>query len=216
MIIDQGIIAGNICNKYETKNPLIRLATNRFLSCAKGLIESHKEQITSVTETGCGEGHLSARISSWGDYTIRACDVSALIIDKARQENKNLPVTFYQRSIYDIDANDAADLMVCCEVLEHLEHPEQALEALARTTRRYCLLSVPHEPWWRAVNMIRGKYLREFGNTPGHCQHWGKTSFILLIRNYFDIIAVRAPFPWLMVLAAKKPSPSSDDPSGAK
>ena len=63
---------------------------------------------------------------------------------------------------------DAFEAVVCTEVLEHLEEPEKALRELLRVTRRWVILSVPREPLWRVLNMVRGAYLRHFGNTPGH------------------------------------------------
>ena len=38
----------------------------------------------------------------------------------------------------------------------------------------HLLVSVPREPLWRALNVARGAYLRELGNTPGHVNHWSK------------------------------------------
>ncbi len=43
---------------------------------------------------------------------------------------------------------------------------------------RHLLVSVPREPLWRALNMARGAYWRELGNTPGHLNHWSRRSFV--------------------------------------
>ena len=43
-------------------------------------------------------------------------------------------------------AADSAELVVCCEVLEHLEHPEAALATLASLARPWLIASVPREP----------------------------------------------------------------------
>ena len=50
---------------------------------------------------------------------------------------------------------------------------------MARVARRWLLVSVPHEPLWRALNVARGAYLRELGNTPGHLNHWTRAAFVL-------------------------------------
>ena len=50
---------------------------------------------------------------------------------------------------------DAAELVVCCEVLEHLPDPEAALATLAGLARPWLLVSVPREPLWRALNLAR-------------------------------------------------------------
>ena len=61
------------------------------------------------------------------------------------------------------------------EVLEHVPDPEHTVAEMARVARGGRLLvSVPREPLWRALNMARGAYLRELGNTPGHLNHWSR------------------------------------------
>jgi hypothetical protein len=52
--------------------------------------------------------------------------------------------------------------------------------------------------------MARGKYWKDFGNTPGHIQHWTKRDFCrMVVNNGMKIISVKTPFPWTMVLAKK-------------
>jgi hypothetical protein len=59
------------------------------------------------------------------------------------------------------------DLACAIEVLEHVPTPAHTLAEMARCAARHLLVSVPREPLWRALNMARGAYLRELGNTPG-------------------------------------------------
>ena len=56
--------------------------------------------------------------------------------------------------------------------------PEATLAEMARVARRHLLVSVPREPLWRGLNMARGAYLRDLGNTPGHVNHWSKRAFV--------------------------------------
>ncbi len=203
MIKENGIIAGNITDKYNPSNPLLRWAMQNFLRSARSLILPLKEEIRSITEVGCGEGHLCVEIQSWGFSDIRACDVSRQIIQQARSTYGKKGIEFYTRSIYELESRDSADLMINAEVLEHLEHPRQALKKLKELKPRYCLFSVPNEPWWRMANALRGRYLSDLGNTPGHIQHWSAKDFRSLISEYFTIIKVQEPFPWTMVLAQR-------------
>ena len=69
-------------------------------------------------------------------------------------------------------ADGEFDLVAATEVLEHVADPQAAVAEMARVARRWLLVSVPHEPLWRALNVARGAYLRELGNTPGHLNHW--------------------------------------------
>ena len=95
------------------------------------------------------------------------------------------------------------DLVVCLEVLEHLPDPAPALEELLRVTRRGCLLSVPHEPFFRLGNLLRGKNLTRLGNPSDHLQHWGGLEFEALCRRYFTVRACGSSFPWLIVYGTR-------------
>jgi hypothetical protein len=52
--------------------------------------------------------------------------------------------------------------------------------------------------------LLRGKYIKDLGNTPGHLQHWSSDKFVDLVSNYFEIIEVKKPFPWTMLLCKAK------------
>jgi 2-polyprenyl-3-methyl-5-hydroxy-6-metoxy-1,4-benzoquinol methylase len=96
--------------------------------------------------------------------------------------------------------DDEFDLAAATEVLEHVPDPEAIVAEMARVARRHLLVSVPREPLWRALNMARGAYLREFGNTPGHLNHWSRRSFEALLGRYGQVQEARSPFPWTMLL----------------
>jgi 2-polyprenyl-3-methyl-5-hydroxy-6-metoxy-1,4-benzoquinol methylase len=199
---ESGIVIGNVEAKYETRNPVARALMNGFLSVFDGLVR--RTGASEAHEIGCGEGHLSARMAGMG-LTVQSCDFSHDIIATARKMNFRLQISYSVRSIYDLNPEtDRAPLVVCCEVLEHLEDPEKGLLKLAEITGQYCILSVPHEPFWRALNIVRGKYLGDFGNTPGHIQHWGKHDFIKFVSRRFEIIEARSPIPWTMLLCRPK------------
>jgi 2-polyprenyl-3-methyl-5-hydroxy-6-metoxy-1,4-benzoquinol methylase len=158
---------------------------------------------TTIHEFGCGEGHW---VLTWREQGIeaRGTDFSSTVIDIAREnavQRGQPPAAFQVRSIYHVEPlQDGADLIVCCEVLEHLENPRRALEAVRAVVSNYLLISVPREPTWRLMNMARGKYLSALGNTPGHLQHWSTQAIVRLVGEYFDIVDIRRPLPWTMLL----------------
>ena len=97
-------------------------------------------------------------------------------------------------------ADDEFDLVAAIEVLEHVPDPERTVAEMARVARGHLLVSVPHEPLWRLLNMARGAYLRELGNTPGHVNHFTKRSFVRLLGRHGEVREARSPFPWTMLL----------------
>ncbi len=202
MSLDAGP-AGNYYDKYRTRNPIARWLMQGFLSGFDRL--SSRIPPGPVLEVGCGEGELSMRLAARG-HRVRGCDVSADVIDEARGRARSagLAVEFWQCDIQDLTEQDAAPLVICCEVLEHLLDPQAGLERLALLARPWLIVSVPREPLWRAMNMARGKYLGQLGNTPGHLNHWGRGAFLSQLRERFDIVETASPVPWTMALCKVK------------
>lgn len=198
---ENGIVVGNTYDKYGSRNPIVKWMMKGFESSLSDLVV--KAAPRSIHEVGCGEGYWVLR---WNEQSMaaRGCDFSTQVIELARENaaGRGLsPSLFEPRSIYDLDAErDSADLVVCCEVLEHLEHPDAGLQALQRVVGQHLIVSVPKEPLWCALNLARGNYISHWGNTPGHIQHWSKSGFIKLVSKYFDVIEVKSPLPWTMLL----------------
>ena len=71
---------------------------------------------------------------------------------------------------------------------------------LAQLARPHLIASVPREPLWRILNVARGRYWLELGNTPGHLQHWSGSTFTALLAERFELVEVRYPLPWTMAL----------------
>ncbi len=204
-IVENGIPAGNWDKKYTSKNPVARFFSSRFLNALNLLVTPHKAEISSITEIGCGQGHVVSYLASMGiTEDIKACDFSERIIEIASELGSGNGVEFYQKDIYDAGDYEKADLVICCEVLEHLENPEKALEKLKQVTNKYCMISVPREPIWRILNLVCLKYPDNKFDTPGHIQHWSGKQFINLISKYFKVRKVYRPARiWTMALCEK-------------
>ena len=202
---EDGIVVGNAYDKYGAKNPVVRWIMAGFSNALSELVA--KVEPSTIHEIGCGEGYW---VFDWNAQGIKArgSDFSEKVIALARENARERGLSsdaFTSRSIYDVEAGrDSADLIVCCEVLEHLEDPQAGLAALQRIATEYVIVSVPREPIWCALNMVRGKYLRNLGNTPGHIQHWSTDKFIDFVSQYFEIVEIRKPLPWTMLLCRVK------------
>ena len=197
------LVTGNYFNKYETSNPFARRLVQGFLNTLKELLA--KVEVDSVHEIGCGEGFLGHTYAAKAS-DVRGSDISEDCIFKARERaaKQGYGIEYKLANIYDLKSEqDSADLVICCEVMEHLDNPEQALKVLSNLTNKYLICSVPREPLWRILNVARGKYWGSLGNTPGHLQHWSSRKFQQLIRQEFVIEEVRQPLPWTFVLARK-------------
>lgn len=197
--------AGNYYDKYRTRNPVARVLMSGFLGAFDSLL-GECQSIESALEVGCGEGELTIRVAARCPR-ITAFDIAPEVIKEAKQRLSASKVQASLRvdSIYNLNANtDSTDLVVCCEVMEHLENPPLALDKLHQVCRKYLITSVPREPLWRALNLARGKYIGAMGNTPGHVQHWSRGAYLRLLQSRFRILQVRSPLPWTMVLCSPR------------
>lgn len=195
---DEDVPTGNTYDKYASKNPIERKLMEGFFAALDASLPATAPG--AVLEVGVGEGEVSERLRGrWPDVPIAGIDLpdhelAAHWIGKAHSgafaDICRLPFP-----------DDSFDLVLAIEVLEHVPDPVGALRELDRVARRHLVLSVPRERIWSAANMARGKYLREWGNTPGHINHWSKRGFAELVGSTFDVHQVRSPFPWTMVAA---------------
>lgn len=203
--IEDGVVIGTASDKYESKNFIARKLIDGF---DQGVADLARQiNAKNITEVGCGEGHVTSILLANNTAPIHAMDISSTMTEEAKANTQSDRVTFEQCNIYDTSADrHAAEFVVCCEVLEHLDNPELGLKKLADLASPYALITVPREPLWCALNMARGAYWSSFGNTPGHLQHWSKRGFKKFIEQYFDIIDTRSPIPWTMLLVKKRDS----------
>ena len=202
---ENGIVIGNAYDKYGSKNPIVKVIMKGFHDSLNGLVNKVKPK--SINEIGCGEGYWVIKWSGKGILT-KGSDFSEQVIEIAKENAKSQrvdPDLFSVKNIYELEeGKENADLIVCCEVLEHLDDPKLALQSLEKIVDHYLIISVPREPIWRFLNLLRGKYIKDLGNTPGHLQHWSSAKLVDLVSNYFEIIEVKKPFPWTMLLCKAK------------
>lgn len=194
-----GVIAGNIYDKYGTRNPIERRLVAGFDRAMFELLERVRP-VGSVLEVGCGEGHVTAKLARcFPGARVLGADVSPEVVAIARRLHPGLE--FEVRSIYDPPAaGERFDLVVACEVLEHLEDPERALRSVSGAARRHLFVSVPREPVWRLMNLARGRYWSALGNTPGHVQHWSREGLLRMLARHVEVVAVSSPLPWTQAL----------------
>jgi SAM-dependent methyltransferase len=191
---------GNVYDKYGTRNPIERRLVSGFMASLEDLVA--RSGAREAHEVGCGEGELALRLARRG-LRVRGSDASAEVIEEARRRAgaAGVEVDYRAAPIEALDPDrDAAELIVCCEVLEHLPDPERGLDRVAALARPWLIVSVPREPIWRALNLARFKYVSALGNTPGHVGHWSRGALVALLRSRVEVVAVRSPPPWTMAL----------------
>jgi 2-polyprenyl-3-methyl-5-hydroxy-6-metoxy-1,4-benzoquinol methylase len=191
---------GNTYDKYGSSNPVVRRLMAGFERDLSDLFA--RAEPDSVLDVGCGEGVLT---SVWARQLHGLPVVGLDLPDPklaADWEALSLPnLRFVPGRAEQIPfAENEFDLVTAIETLEHVSDPERTLAEMVRVARRHLLVSVPREPLWRALNLVRGAYVRKLGNTPGHVNHWSGRGFERLLGRYAEVLEVRSPLPWTMVL----------------
>lgn len=196
----RAVPTGNTFDKYGSANPLVRRLMAGFEAALDELFAHAAPR--SVLDVGCGEGVLTAR---WARQ-LASCRVVGVDLDDPKlkehwassaQENLEFRAGRAESLPF---ADGEFDLVAATEVLEHVADSHRVLAEMARVSRRHLLVSVPREPLWRALNVARGAYLRDLGNTPGHLNHWSRRAFVRWLGSHGEVVAVRTPFPWTMAL----------------
>lgn len=193
---------GNTYDKYGSTNPVVRRLMASFESTLDQLLGLAAPR--SVLDVGCGEGVLTEQWAErLGTGRVVGIDLEdpKLEAEWAARARPNLE--FLTTSDENLPFADGEfELAAAVEVLEHVPDPEHTVAEMARVASGHLLVSVPREPLWRALNVARGAYLKELGNTPGHVNHFSKRSFIRLLDRYGEVREARSPFPWTMLLVA--------------
>jgi len=199
-VSEDGVVTGNTYDKYGSENPVVRRLMAGFEGTLDELFTQADAQ--SLLDVGCGEGVLVHRWAlSMPQARLVGIDLEEESIQAgwAAREAPNLE--YRTMAAEDLPfAEDEFELASAIEVLEHVPDPEHTLAEMARCASRHLLVSVPREPLWRMLNMARGAYLPQLGNTPGHLNHWSKRSFTKMLARHGEVVEARSPFPWTMLL----------------
>jgi SAM-dependent methyltransferase len=123
--------------------------------------------VEAVLDVGCGDGRLTNRLAVRHERVV-GVDISPEALRHVEVETHVAPVTalpFADRSF---------DLVLCTEVLEHLEDDELAcaLDELGRVAGRFVLLSVPFE--------------ESLSNAEGRCPSCRATFHVFRHHQHFD------------------------------
>lgn len=124
--------------------------------------------IRSLADVGCGPGFLLALFSKRiPDARLVGLDFSEQVLEAARRLSGT--AEFRTHDIYN-DLNESFDVVVCSEVLEHLDYPRKALEKLLKASP-ILITTVP--------NGRTDNYL-------GHINFWSKRSWEVFLEPYVE------------------------------
>lgn len=168
-----------------------------------------ENELSTVFEVGCGQGaRLELIRSAYPKVFCAGSDISSVAIKAAK---KNYPdFSFFVDDIVASSLRKKYDLVLCLDVLEHIEDDELALRNIRKITRKYCIFS-----------SIQGR-MRPSEGPEGHIRNYGYEELIGKVKraNFAIEEVVEWGFPFyspfyrdtlsqLSLLLAPKPSRKS-------
>lgn len=189
--------------KYVNKNPIQRRLIRRFVRTIHAMFVA-ANPCSRVLEVGVGEGFLSGYLSEqFPEKSFSGIDLDSLSVDRLRAKFPRIDAKV--GAIEDPSLlSPPYDLVMCCEVLEHVQDPPAVLRTLDSFGAKRLILSVPHEPFFMLSNLARGKNVTRLGNDPEHLHHWTKTSFGRFLAQQLDILEIDTSYPWIVALCGSR------------
>ena len=200
-VATQEVPTGNTFDKYGSTNPVVKRLMGGFERNMFELLD--RAAPGSILDVGCGEGVLTEQWAQRTPGRVVGIDLEDPKLREEWERRCTQPnLSFHAGDGHKLPFGDGEfEAATAMEVLEHVPDPAAVLGEMARVSSSWILVSVPREPLWRGLNMARGAYWRDLGNTPGHLNHWSKREFAGLLRQYGEVVELRSPFPWTMALA---------------
>jgi len=188
--------------KYESRNPVQRWLLRQFHLRVWDWLSEVKPR--RVLDFGCGEGYFWSALADFGPLPeVIGLDVRADAIEAAQRRLPEL--SFVCADLFDYEPEEQFDLVVASEVLEHLYEPGRYLRRLCQLSCGHLLLTVPHEPFFRLCNLLRGRDLSRWGDHPEHVQHWSPRSFAGFVSPLIEIEKSASSFPFVLILGKTRP-----------
>ncbi len=189
---------------YTTSNVVVRWLANRFLRKIRDILQGVGSASLAGLNVGCGEGNM---ISYLHDEKVIGYMV-ALDLNEERLRYSKIHYPFCKHLKADVSElgfkPNIFDYILAAELFEHLVDPVKAMQEVRRVAKSnaYIIISVPHEPFFRWGNLLRGKYWERGGRTPAHVSFWNRLEFKKFLGEFIEIEeeCCASTFPWLLYL----------------
>lgn len=187
--------------KHTNTNPISKFFLDNFMTVLLNEVKTLKP--SSILDVGAGEGFTLEKLrTAKVGKKLEGIEYMDEAIELGKKTNPK--VLLKKGDIYQLPyKQNEFDVVLCTEVLEHLEDPEKALHELKRVSKKYILLSVPNEPFFTVQRFLRGKNILKLGDHPEHIQHWSTAKFTEFVKSQLSIKSVKTPLPWTLIVAEK-------------
>src|ERR1035437_4180607 len=121
--------------KHTHRNPILRLLLGNFFRNLANLTAA--KTVDSILDVGCGEGFTLNRLKEKRiGKKLEGIEYSEAAIELGHKIYPDIIIK--QGNIYQLPYEDNSfDLVLCTEVLEHLDKPQAGLKELVRVSKKY-------------------------------------------------------------------------------
>lgn len=195
---DKSLSLDETSRKYVARST--KWITNIFINNIIKSVDAIRPE--SILDVGCGTGYVSGKIEQFTGIDVLGCDINK---DRLSVAENNVKGALFVADATRLPFKDSSfDLIIASEILEHLNNPTASINEIKRVSKRYVIVTVPNEPFFRMANFFRGKNLKRFGNPHDHIHHFNKNSLNSLLSEHFSDVEVRTnAFLWLIAVARK-------------
>lgn len=211
---------------YSQSSILVRYTERRRLRCVARMTAAAPGD--RILEVGCGGGHV---LRLFPESDLVGVDVSQHMLDKARRNLRGYRVQLLKGELRHLHLPVASfDRIICTEVLEHVDDPEELLDQMARLLRPdgRIVITLPND---HLVNRLRkivnglGFFKRvlvgriSWGADQYHVHIWRPEEMRALISRCFTIqqerfaphhlVPLRCCFQCVTPRASTEPPPST-------
>lgn len=183
---------------HDKTNFLVKYIENKRIKTVISLLDAQWNEM--VLDVGCGSGRIMKNVHL---ADVVGIDISTSLLRKARDKYLNVRYGNAENIPF-IDG--LFDRVYCSEVIEHLLHPENAVNEIHRVTRKggIAVISIPNE---KLISDAK-KFIRKIGfgfmlkNVAEAKNEWHLHEFYLekltkMTKGKFKIIKIAAlPFSW--------------------
>lgn len=147
---------------------------NTRVTILNNVLDKKYKKNMELLDIGCGFGEVLSRIpSQWKKYGIDYSESNVNVATKILGNEVNIQ----QGSIYNLPYKDNQfDVVICLEVLEHIEQDEIALKEINRVVKKdgLFIIAVPHTFYWP-----------KYKNLIGHFRHYSRESLVEKLKQSF-------------------------------
>ena len=189
---------------------LLRRFHRRVAAHVAAAISQHQPGTRPVVlDAGCGEGFVAAYLAAqWPDLPIIGVESRLAPLGMARR--LVAARGWLQGDVGALPFRDhSIPLVLCLEVLEHLNDPWAAVAELQRVSSGHIIVSVPNQPFFALGNLLRGKNFATLGDDPDHRSHWSGATFLRELRRHLHVTHFDYVFPWVIAVAVAGDRPGA-------